>query len=363
MSTSTRFLHRGFALGKKILLYAYIFGLLYTVVEYYVMRWLDDPVAYLPLLIRVAIAGTGVGLGIALFEVLFNSFFRKKPFLFTVLIRAVVYSVIITLWLILINGVWESILMDATFREGLSHYLESGLYVINLITTMLLFSLALGMYQVNRLHRKGELRRFILGRYHRPREIERIFCFIDLNASTTLAEKMGNLKFGAFLKDYYSDLTEAILYSGAEVYQYVGDEIVLSWAAGKKPDIGKIIDSVFMMKQSIAQKSKRYTERYGHLPGFKAGLHGGPVVVTWVGEVRKEILYIGDVLNTTARIRSECQRLQSDFLVSGYIRDRAGETRHEFEFAEELVPRGKEQAIRVYRVMVDPAVAPGFLNG
>jgi adenylate cyclase len=350
MAGSSNYLQRSLSLGRKIVFISLIMGLFYSVVEYYVSRWTGDPKAYLPLLVRVMMAATGVGMSIALLEIATGPFFRRKPFFYIVFLRALLYAVIITLWLVAINGVWESSLQGITFMEGLAHYLASGFYLVNLVTVMVLFSLVLGIYQVNTLHRKGELWRFILGRYHRPREIERMFCFIDLNASTTLAEKMGHLTFGAFLKDYYESLTEAIRYTDAEVYQYVGDEIVLSWPVKVKTDTARIIASIFMMEDLVEARSRTFLQHYGHVPEFKAGLHGGTVLVTWVGEVRREILYMGDVLNTTARIRGECQRLDTGLLVSDYIRQKTTPAAFSFELADELILRGKEQPVRVYRV-------------
>jgi len=192
--------------------------------------------------------------------------------------------------------------------------------------------------------------KFIIGRFHHPREIERYFCFIDLNQSTTIAEKLGNIKFGSLLKDFYSDITDAIRYAKAEVYQYVGDEIVLSWPVSSKTNIEKVLGSVFLMKRIINNKADTYLKLYGYLPEFKAGLHGGKVLVTWVGEVKKEILYIGDVLNTTSRIRGECKQFSSDFLISHFVKDKAQNTSFKIDFVEELILRGKEEKVEIYKV-------------
>ncbi len=37
--------------------------------------------------------------------------------------------------------------------------------------------------------------------------------------------------------------------------------------------------------------SKKSNSRYSY-PQFKAGLHGGKVTVTWVGEVKREVIFI-----------------------------------------------------------------------
>jgi adenylate cyclase len=336
---------------RKLIVYVVCFGLLYSVAEYYFGIWINDKREYIPLLIRVMAAAVFMGFSIAVFEGYLYMSFRKKPFLLIVILRSVSYSVIITLWLIIINGIWESVDNDISFRDGVVYYLRSEAYLVNLATLVVLFIVILGINQINSLHRKGELMKFILGRFHQPREIEQLFCFIDLNNSTTIAEKLGNLKFGSFLKDYYSDLTDAIRYSGAEIYLYVGDEIILTWPVTKRINYNKVLSCIFIMKQTIRAKENVYRERYGYIPEFKAGLHGGNVLVTWVGELKKEIIYLGDVLNTASRIQGECKRLGYDFLVSEYIKEMAHDTEYIIEFADELVPRGKESKVKIYRVL------------
>lgn len=41
------------------------------------------------------------------------------------------------------------------------------------------------------------------------------------------------------------------------------------------------------------------------------------MIVTSVGKQKKEIVYHGDVLNTTARIESKCNELKQQLLISG----------------------------------------------
>jgi len=59
-----------------------------------------------------------------------------------------------------------------------------------------------------------------------------------------------------------------------------------------------------------------YIEKYGNYPEFKAGLHGGPLMVAEVGSVKKELAYHGDVINTSARIQAECNSYNVSLLIS-----------------------------------------------
>jgi adenylate cyclase len=52
--------------------------------------------------------------------------------------------------------------------------------------------------QVNKKFGPGNLLNMFLGRYHHPQIEDRIFLFIDLNDSTTIAEKLGHIKYSRF---------------------------------------------------------------------------------------------------------------------------------------------------------------------
>ena len=69
----------------------------------------------------------------------------------------------------------------------------------------------------------------IMGKYHNPRVETRIFMFLDMKDSTTHAENLGHIKFSSLIQDSLNDLTPAIIEHKVEVYQYVGDEAVLTW--------------------------------------------------------------------------------------------------------------------------------------
>jgi adenylate cyclase len=69
----------------------------------------------------------------------------------------------------------------------------------------------------------------MLGKYHSPRMETRIFMFLDMKDSTTHAENLGHVQFSSLIQDGMKDLTRAIIEHKVEIYQYVGDEAVLTW--------------------------------------------------------------------------------------------------------------------------------------
>jgi adenylate cyclase len=78
-------------------------------------------------------------------------------------------------------------------------------------------------------------------------------------------------------------------------------------------------------------------------------LHGGKVLITWIGEVKKEIVFLGDVLNTTARIAEEYKKAKQDILLSGEIYTHLDEQKQQMcQFYNQLQLRGKEEEIKIY---------------
>lgn len=83
--------------------------------------------------------------------------------------------------------------------------------------------------QMNKKFGPGVLIPLLLGKYRHPQEEERIFMFMDLESSTSHAENLGHIKYSALIRDSFLDISRALSKNRAEVYQYVGDEIVVSW--------------------------------------------------------------------------------------------------------------------------------------
>ena len=178
--------------------------------------------------------------------------------------------------------------------------------------------------QVNKKYGPGILVPLLLGRYRDPKEEERIFMFMDLKSSTATAEELGHLKYSSFIRDCFSDINEVLYPFRAQVYQYVGDEIVVTWPESEGLKNHFCVEFYFACKRQFRDRSGYYMTNYGFLPNFKAGIHTGPVTTVEIGEVKRDIAYHGDTLNTAARIQSVCNEYNKNFLASKVILDKVG---------------------------------------
>ena len=190
---------------------------------------------------------------------------------------------------------------------------------------------------------------FLLGKYFRPRKEDRVFMFMDLKSSTTIAEKIGEEKYFSFLSDTFRTITPAILRTKGEIYQYVGDEIVISWKKEKGIRNAGFLQCFNLSKELLEKENEYFQNRYGFKPEFKAGIHGGTVVVGEVGIIKRDIAYSGDVLNTTARIQAKCNELETDILISKSIADKLAKwvPFQSFRLLGHLDLKGKSQMVEV----------------
>lgn len=160
---------------------------------------------------------------------------------------------------------------------------------------------------------------FIMGRYKVPRKEERIFLFLDLNSSTSLAERLGDEKFSRMLQDCFTDLSDLSYGLRAQTYQYVGDEAVFTWSTRTGFKHQRCLKLFFRFKKRLKKNERHYIKKYGLAPTFKAAMHCGSIIGVEVGEVKTEIAYHGDAINTASRILDKCHELGEEFLVSGDI--------------------------------------------
>lgn len=247
-------------------------------------------------------------------EFVLTDVFRNKSFLAASAIRTILYSLLVSIILSLVLSIEISIIGEISYKEALFQYLIGPLFQRDFIFSFVFIIFMLISLQVILLVGRANFIRLIIGLYHKPREISRIFMFVDLNNSTSIAEKLSNKVFSSFIRDFYYDISDAIIMFGGEIYQYVGDEIVVVWPIRNKDS--NCIKCFFKMQEIIDRKRSKYQSKYGVVPEFKAGIHGGKVIVTAVGKQKREIVYHGDVLNTTSRIEGKCNELRQKLLIS-----------------------------------------------
>ncbi|MEO6722381.1 MAG: adenylate/guanylate cyclase domain-containing protein [Ferruginibacter sp.] len=218
---------------------------------------------------------------------------------------------------------------------------------------LLLFNIITGLIisfinQVNKKYGPGILIPLMMGKYRKPKEEDRIFLFMDLKSSTSIAEALGHLKYSAFIRDSFMDINSVLSTYNAQVYQYVGDEIVITWPIWKGVLPLYCIQFFFACEAKFNDRSKHYLNQYGQVPQFKAGLHMGKVTAVEVGDIKRDIAYHGDTLNTAARIQSICNEHNKYFLASKHVLENSEvEKYYHTESLGMIALKGKKQPIEI----------------
>jgi class 3 adenylate cyclase len=156
----------------------------------------------------------------------------------------------------------------------------------------------------------------IIGRYRRPVREDRVLLFLDLVGSTSLAEKMGELRMHQLLTQFFFDIDRAIRAHGGEVHAYVGDEVIVTWRVAADMSERRYLDCFFAIQDEIAKRAEAYQREFGLVPNFRAGLHAGPVVISECGDSRRQVAYFGDTMNVAARLQGYCKEVGRALLVS-----------------------------------------------
>jgi len=268
----------------------------------------------------------------------------------TLLYTAVIY--VVTVALATISG-----LLEGRKLSELPTLLASPGLLILVAYSLVIYGLLLFFLQINNLLGEGILWKFMRGKYHKPREEERIFMFLDMKSSTTIAEQLGHVRFYTLLNELFHEISQPVLQTRAEIYQYVGDEVVLTWEMNNGLKNSNCLKTFFMFQENLLKHSENYLKNFGIQPEFKAGLHFGKVVSAQIGDLKREIVYNGDVLNTTARIQDECNKYQRNCLVSGSLKNRLKQMNgFQWERIDAVTLRGKETEVELFSVThVNPA--------
>ncbi|MEO9872967.1 adenylate/guanylate cyclase domain-containing protein [Ekhidna sp.] len=205
--------------------------------------------------------------------------------------------------------------------------------------------------EVDKKFGPGNLWKMLRGEFYHPKEEHRIFMFLDLKSSTTIAEQLGHHKYSRLIQSCFYDVSDLVIEHKAHIYQYVGDEIVLSWSIEEGLKDLNCIRFYFKYRDLLESKRNYYESKFGVVPQFKAGLEMGRVMVAEVGEIKREIAYHGDVLNTAARIQACCNEFNRKVLISENLENALSEiTDSEYELMGDIQLKGKSKNLKIYAV-------------
>jgi adenylate cyclase len=236
---------------------------------------------------------------------------RRQPLLVYFGFRILFYVAVIVGGLVVVRLLFDDspTVFDETFRPSIVFAVAMAVGA-NLV------------FEMGSLLGFGTLRNLLTGRYVQPRREQRAFVLIDMKDSTGMAERLGPIRFHELLNAFFQNVTDAALECRAEIHKYVGDEAILTWSSDAIAG-GDCLACPFAARDAIEANRRRYLARFGAVPSFRAAIHCGEVVAGEIGDVRREIAFLGDTLNVAARLLETTKTLGHDILASADVLARA----------------------------------------
>ncbi len=339
------------------ILYLFIFisywGLRHLLKESALTEYLDSGYIHLEILMTAIIFG-------ALFAII-NTLtdttrMRRSSFGAIILIRSALYLTAFLFAGFIIYLVYDSfkIITDMQWQETFNYF--TPVYLLSIVTYFIAAILFINfILQVNRKFGPGNLLKMTTGKYSTPKTENRIFLLMDLQGSTAIAEKLGHNKYSKLMQNCFHDLTGIVINYKASIYQYVGDEVVLCWDMKEGLKDLNCIKAYFAFDKKLQSHEEYYINNFDVKPFFKCGVDCGEVTVAEIGDIKREIAYHGDVLNTAARIEKLCTPQKKKMLISEYLEKELPTELNDFskEFIGDFELRGKKERIKIYSITFD----------
>lgn len=231
---------------------------------------------------------------------------EQAPFLVTLLIKALIYGSMIVFVNIVEPG---SRLVHVPLGTGSAQ-------LVSIIFSFAVTGAVIFLLQISQIVGGRTLRDWVMGRYHRPRREERFFLFVDIAGSTTLAERIGPVAVHRFLNGVFLLASDPVDDYRGEIYQYVGDEMVITWMEREGRPGARPIRCFAAIEAVLEAAAPDFLREFGVAPRVRGALHFGPVVVGEVGGRKRDIVFHGDAMNTTSRLEHLARELDQRLVIS-----------------------------------------------
>jgi adenylate cyclase len=259
-----------------------IAGVTYPVITILLSRFVELHLqTFLQPLRNGALIGFLIGFISSVCEVtLFEKDLQKLRFLYLLVVRSAFYLIIISFSVMFVAAAEQSRIYgiattEVIFTDEYKEFITSTDFFKIVMFAVAATIIVNFTRQLNRLMGQNVFIYYITGKYHRPKEEERIVMFLDLKSSTTIAEKLGHYRYHEFMSDVFYDATFPIVESKGRILQYVGDEIVITWKMNKAYCEKNCVKCFFEISKRLEELKDGYVKKYGFYPEFKAAIHGG----------------------------------------------------------------------------------------
>jgi len=186
--------------------------------------------------------------------------------------------------------------------------------------------------------------------------IEATVFFSDIKNFTNISERFAPKDLVAFLNEYFTLASDAILQHEAMLDKYIGDAIMAIFGAPiPRPDHARAACETALEIQRLLKESFLRTERDLRAPIFETriGLNTGKMVVGNIGSTRRlDYTAIGDTVNLASRLEGVNKVFGTSIIISEFTYEQAKDF-IEVRQLDVLRVKGKQTPVRIYELLCE----------
>jgi len=243
--------------------------------------------------------------------------FKRIPFLLSLFVRITMHIAVVLAVSVVCHLIYGYIYDIVPFfmRPEAGEDIKTDTFFSIIMISVIVFFL-----QIRMLIGGGQLRNIFIGKYHQPRKENRIFMFVDVANSTAIASEIGDILFHKYLNDLFVLIERPIRSSGGNIHSYVGDAVIAVWPFGNnRQKNGRVLETALIIEGAVQARTPWFEKKYGVVPAIRVALHAGEVVIGETGNSKRQITYLGNTVNLTARIEQKTKELGRNIVASKYL--------------------------------------------
>jgi adenylate cyclase len=176
--------------------------------------------------------------------------------------------------------------------------------------------------------------------------------FSDIRGFTSISENEPPERIVSMLNQYFSLWSDAIFEYDGTIDKFVGDAVMALWGAPlrteKHPE--KALRAALEMRKRLPELNRRLNVEGFPEVKIGVGIHTGDAILGNIGSEKKlDYTVIGDTVNLSSRLEGLTKQYTCDILISEATYIRVSDL-FRCEFVDSVKVKGKEQAVKVYKV-------------
>jgi adenylate cyclase len=179
--------------------------------------------------------------------------------------------------------------------------------------------------------------------------------FSDIRGFTSMSERIPPEDVVTFLREYLTEMTDAVFKHGGTVDKYIGDAIMALYNVPfEAPDhAARAVRTALEFQRRLEGLARRYEPSLGAPLRCGVGIHTGDAVVGTLGSAQRlEYTAIGDTVNLGSRLEGVTKDFDVPIVLSEATWTEVKEV-FATRYLGEVTVKGKEVPVRIYTVIDD----------